>query len=256
MGVVELAVQESGAGRPLVLLHAFPLHAGLFAGVRDRLPGWRVVTPDLRGFGASAPGDDSPSLSLMADDVAAVLDRLGLESAVVGGVSMGGYVTMELLRRHGARVAAALLIDTKAEADTDQARAGRLAAAQAVVQQGSAALQPMMTALLGETSRRERPDVVATVQAWLRAADPAAVAWAQHAMAGRPESFTALHQAAVPVAVVVGEEDTLSPPAAAHAMAQARPGTTVHVVPACGHLAVLEQPDAAAAALRAALASL
>jgi pimeloyl-ACP methyl ester carboxylesterase len=256
MGVVELAVHESGEGRPLVLLHAFPLHAGLFAQVRDGLPGWRVVTPDLRGFGASPGGDDPASLALMADDVAAVLDRLGLAHAVVGGVSMGGYVTMEMLRRHGARVAGALLIDTKAEADTEQARAGRLSAAQAVLQQGSEALQPMVTALLGETSRRERPDVVATVQTWLREADPAAVAWAQQAMAARPESFSTLQQAAVPVAVVVGDEDTISPPAAAEAMAAARPGTTVHVVPGCGHLAVLEQPEAAAAALRAALATL
>jgi pimeloyl-ACP methyl ester carboxylesterase len=125
-----------------------------------------------------------------------------------------------------------------------------------VLAQGTAALQPMLTALLGETTRRDRPAVVATVEAWLQDADPAAVAWAQQAMAGRTESFTTLRRAPVPVAVVVGEEDTLSPPAAARAMADAAAGSTVHVVPRCGHLAVLEQPDAAAVALRAALATL
>lgn len=251
---VDCGVVESGDGATLVLLHAFPLHAGLFAGVRDLLPGWRVVTPDLRGFGASSLGADAPSLSLVADDVAAVLDRLGVAQAVVGGVSMGGYVTMELLRRHPHRVRGALLVDTKAEADTDEARAGRLAAAQAVLRDGPDVLAPMVDALLGETTRRSRPEVVATVRAWLREADPAAVAWAQRAMAARPDSFATLRDASVPLAVVVGEEDTLSPPSAARAMAAERPGTAVHEVTGCGHLAVLEDPVAAAAALRAALA--
>lgn len=256
MGVVDLAVRESGSGPALVLLHAFPLHAGLFDAVRAALPDRRLVTPDLRGFGASPRGEDAPDLAAMADDVAAVLDRLGLDRVLVGGVSMGGYVTMELLRRHPDRVQGALLVDTKASADTDAAREGRLAAADAVLAQGPGVLAAMLPALLGDTTRRSRPDVVATVSGWLADADPQAVAWAQRAMAGRPASFETLAAARVPLAVVVGEEDTLSPPAEAQAMARVRPGTPVLVVPGCGHLAVLEAPDAAAEALRAALTHL
>ena len=256
MGVVDLSVRESGSGPALVLLHAFPLHAGLFVGLRARLPDRRVVTPDLRGFGSSPLGDDPPSLGAMADDVLAVLDRLGLDRVVVGGVSMGGYVTLELLRRHPDRLAGAVLVDTRAGADTPTARDARLAAAATVLAQGTGALVPMVDALLGPTSRRTRPEVVATVAGWMAEADPDAVAWAQRAMAARPSSVDMLARTGVPLAVVVGEEDTLSPPAEAAEMARAQPGTPVLLVPGCGHLAVLEDPAAAAEAVRAALAHL
>jgi pimeloyl-ACP methyl ester carboxylesterase len=251
--VVDLAVRESGAGEPLVLLHAFPLHAGLFDELAQRLPGYRVITPDLRGWGASPLGDSPPGLDVMADDVAACLDRLGLARAIVGGVSMGGYVTMELLRRHPDRLSGALLVDTKDEADASAARATRLAMVRAVLDGGPPVLGDilggLLEGLLGATTRARRPDVVATVQGWLDAADPEAVVWAQQAMAARPASGDTLAATRVPLAVVVGEEDTLAPPDVARAMAQARPGTPVEVVPGCGHLAVVEDPDATAQAV-------
>lgn len=254
--MVTLAASEHGDGPALVLLHAFPLHAGLFSGVVPRLTGWRVLTPDLRGFGSSPLGDDEPSLAAMADDVAALMDERGLDRAVLGGVSMGGYVAMEMLRRHPARLRGLLLVDTKAGADPAEAAAGRRAMAEAVLREGTGVLAPMLDALLGTTTRRTRPQVVAMVRRWLEEADPAAVAWAQRAMARRPESFSALSAGGVPLAVVVGEEDTLSPPAEAEAMARTRPGSTVAVVPGCGHLAVLEDPASAAEALRSGLAGL
>jgi len=252
MTPVPLAVQEWGSGRPLVLLHAFPLHSRLFDALGE-LPGYRVITPDLRGFGASPLADDLPSLRAMADDVVALMDRLGLADAVVGGVSMGGYVTMELLRTAPERLAGVVLIDTKAEADTDQARAGRHTMADDVLRRGRDALDPMLQALLGETTRRGRPEVVTTVTSWLDEADPRAVAWAQRAMADRPDSTSTLTATGVPGAVVVGEEDELSPVVLAQAMASAW-GTTPHVVPATGHLSVVEDPTAARQALLAALA--
>lgn len=241
-----------------MLLHAFPLSSALFgpllaAGIAEEP--WRVITPDLRGFGASPLGDDEPSLSAMAGDVLALLDRLQIATAVVGGVSMGGYVTMEVLRHAPDRVDGVLLIDTKAGADTEQARTGRLAMAQAVGEQGRRVLDPMLEGLLGATTRAERPDVVSLVSGWLDACEPAAVAWAQRAMAARPDSHQTLAESGVPGAVIVGDEDTLSPVAEASAMA-ADLGTTARVVPAAGHLAVLEQPAQAAVAVRAALAEL
>lgn len=254
--MVTLAVTEHGDGPALVLLHAFPLHAGLLGGLVPQLAGWRVVTPDLRGFGSSPLGDDEPSLAVMADDVAAVMDERGLDRAVLGGVSMGGYVAMEMLRRHPGRLSGLLLVDTKAGADTAEAVSGRLAVADAVLREGTSVLEPMLDALLGQTTRQTRPQVVATVQGWLEQADPAAVAWAQRAMAGRPESFSTLTSSDVPRAVVVGEEDVLSPPAEADAMGRTRPGTAVVVVPGCGHLAVLEDPESAADAVRRALSGL
>jgi pimeloyl-ACP methyl ester carboxylesterase len=236
----------------MVLLHAFPLHAGLFDALGE-LPGYRVITPDLRGFGASPLGDDPPSLGAMAHDVVALMDRLGLSDVLVGGVSMGGYVTMELLRTVPGRLRGVVLIDTKAEADTDQARAGRHAMAADVLRRGREALDPMVPALLGETTRRHRPDVVQTVTSWLDQAEPGAVAWAQRAMADRPDSTSTLMTTRVPGAVLVGEEDELSPVVHAEAMASAW-GARPHVVPATGHLAVVEDPVAARRAVLAALA--
>jgi len=251
MSVVELSYREVGSGAAVVLLHAFPLSSALFEALGE-LPGYRLVLPDLRGFGASPLGHDEPSLAAMAADVVTLLDRLGLATAVVGGVSMGGYVTMELMRQAPQRLAGVLLVDTKAEADQPAAREGRLAMARDVRTEGRAVLEPMMALLLGETSRGSRPDVVGTVSAWLDEADPRAVAWAQRAMAGRPESFDTLSGTSVPGAVVVGAEDLLSPPAQAEAMAACL-GTQPHVVAGTGHLAVVEDPPRARAAIARAL---
>jgi pimeloyl-ACP methyl ester carboxylesterase len=251
MSTVPMADRQRGEGVPVVLLHAFPLSSALFDQLGE-LPGYRLITPDLRGFGATPQGDDAPSLVRMADDVLALMDRLDLATAVVGGVSMGGYVVMELLRRAPERLSGALLVDTKADPDTDEAAAGRHAMAEAVLTRGRPVLDPMVEALLGVTTRTSRRDVVDRVVGWLDDAAPTAVAWAQRAMAGRPESFSTLATTPVPIAVVVGDEDTLSPPEAARRMADAA-GTTALLVPGAGHLAVTENPAAARAALLTAL---
>jgi len=243
MTAIDLACRESGDGMPLVLLHAFPLSSALFPRETTVLPGWRTLTPDLRGFGSSPLGDDPPSLTVMAEDVLALLDRRGIDRAVVGGVSMGGYVTMELLRTAPERVAGVVLMDTKAEADADQAKAARLAMAEAVLVRGRYLLDPMMAVLLGETTRARRPDVVQLVSGWLDEVSPRAVAWAQRAMAQRPSSHPVLRTCGLPGVVIVGAEDALSPVADAAAMA-ADLGTEPDVVPNAGHLAIVENPAA------------
>jgi len=252
VSVVDLAYAEQGDGRPVVLLHAFPLSRVVFdeqaRGLADRA---RVVLPDLRGFGESPAGDDEPSLDRMADDVAALLDRLGLERVVLGGLSMGGYVVMAFLRRHPERVSAVVLMDTKAGADPPAARENRLRVAEAVLEQGPRALRPMLDALLGETTRRERPDVVDRVTAWLDAARPDGVVWAQRAMADRPDSTATLAATSQPAFCVVGEEDTLSPHEEALAMAATFPReAVVHVIPRAGHLTTVEAPGPTTGALR------
>jgi pimeloyl-ACP methyl ester carboxylesterase len=252
VSVVDLAHAEHGDGPPVVLLHAFPLSRAVFheqaRGLADRA---RVVLPDLRGFGESPSGDDEPSLDLMADDVAALLDRLALDRVVLGGLSMGGYVAMAFLRRHRERASAVVLMDTKAGADPPAARENRLRVAEAVLADGPRALRPMLDTLLGETSRRERPEVVDLVTGWLDAARPDGVAWAQRAMAARPDSTSTLAATSVPAFVVVGEEDALSPHDEALAMAAAFPReAVVHVIPRAGHLTTVEAPEATTGALR------
>jgi pimeloyl-ACP methyl ester carboxylesterase len=248
--VVPLAADDQGSGTPLVLLHAFPLSRAMLAPLAPLLPQARLITPDLRGFGASPLGTDPPDLDRMAEDVLALLDALGLERPVLGGVSMGGYVAMALLRLAPDRAGGLVLLDTKAGADAESARAARLATARQVAADGAAVLAPMLDALLGATTRATRPDVVAAVSGWIAAADPAGVAWAQRAMAARPDSFPTLAASQMPALVVVGDEDQLSPPTEAAAMVAALgDSATLVTVAQAGHLAALEQPTAVAAAL-------
>jgi len=174
MSVVDLAYAEHGEGRPVVLLHAFPLSRVVFddqaRGLADRA---RVVLPDLRGFGESPTGDDEPSLDRMADDVAALLDRLGLERVVLGGLSMGGYVVMAFLRRHPERVSGVVLMDTKSGADPAAARENRLQVAEAVLEQGPRALRPMLDTPRAAGRRRPRDRVAGRRPARRRGLGPA-----------------------------------------------------------------------------------
>lgn len=249
---VDLHVEEAGAGPALVLLHAFPLTSAMWRAQRNDLAaGWRVVTPDLRGFGGSPPGSDPPSLDHVADDVAALLDRLGLDRVVLGGLSMGGYAAMAFLRRHAERVRALVLADTKAGADPEPARAKRERIAARLESEGTTAalVEEVLPALCGPTTVRDRPSVAAEVETMVRSASPAAAAWAQRAMAARPDSLDALRAVPGPALVVLGDEDELSTRADADAMVDALPDARVVVLPGSGHLSALEVPAAFTAVL-------
>jgi pimeloyl-ACP methyl ester carboxylesterase len=250
---VELAYVAAGAGVPVVLLHAFPLSAGMWAAQREDLAGvCRVITPHLRGFGGSPLGSDEPSLDRMADDVAALLDRLALDTVVLGGQSMGGYVTMAFLRRHAGRVLAVVFADTKAGPDLEPARQNRERIAREVLGERGLAVvaDDVLPGLVGGTTKKHRPDVVARVHELHLEANPAGVAWAQRAMARRPDSFETLRGVTVPALVIVGEEDQLTPPSEAQAMLDALPHGQLVTVPEAGHLSAVENPERFNAALR------
>jgi pimeloyl-ACP methyl ester carboxylesterase len=209
-----------------------------------------VITPDQRGFGGSPLGDDEPSLDVCADDVAALLDRLDLDRVVLGGSSMGGYVAMAFLRRHADRVQALVLAGTKAGADPDPARAGRLRMADALDGGDADALvEQVLPALLGPTTATQRPQVGGRVRGLVQAAPPAAAAWAQRAMAARPDSLDTLAAADLPALVLVGEQDELSPVREAEAMVEALPQGRLVVVPDAGHLCSVEVPEIFSAAV-------
>jgi pimeloyl-ACP methyl ester carboxylesterase len=243
---VRLYTRSAGDGVPVVLLHAFPLSSAMWLGQREGLSGvCRVITPDLRGFGGSPLGDEEPSLAVMADDVAETLDAEGIERAVIGGQSMGGYVTMEFCRRYPERVLGVILADTKASADPPAARENRERIAKAVTENGTGILlEEMLPGLVGQTTRERRPMVYGRVRGLVQAAPPGAVAWASRAMAGRPDSFDTLRALKVPALVIVGEEDGLSPRADAEAMAQAVPEATLTSIEEAGHLSAVERPEA------------
>lgn len=229
---------------PLVLLHAFPLDHRLFAGL-PRLP-FPVLTPDLPGFGAAELPAAEPDLDLMADAVVALLDRSGVDRAVVGGVSMGGYVALNLLARYPARLAGLILADTKVDADTEPARAERLDRA-AAADRGELPTGPeRVSPMVAPGTDSAVLDLLGRI-----AADQtdAAVAWAQRAMAARPDTAAVLAGTELPVLVIVGELDPVTGPAFAHTMADLAEQATLVVIPGAGHLSPAEAPAAFAAAV-------
>ena len=260
MGVVDLAYDDRGSGSPIVLLHAFPTDRSLWAAVADEISSdsWRVITPDFRGFGESPLGDDAPSLDVVADDVIALLDSLDIERAVIGGVSLGGYVTLNLLRRYPERVRAAVLVDTKAAADDDGAKERREAMAVAVEAAGNneAYADGWYGSLIGPTTRSWRPEEAARVREWASATPVQAGAWYQRAMAARRDSLDLLPSVQVPSFIAVGTEDEITPMADAETMRLALAHSRLAIVAASGHLSPLEAPSDLARPLQSFLAFL
>lgn len=174
------AVPVRGDLTPLVLLHGFPFTASMWSEVVELLSEENVPTIaiDAPGFGSSAIPPGEPSLESAADGVIATLDELGIERAVLAGLSMGGYIALAATARHASRVAGLALLDTKASADPDAARANRLRIASEAEQTGTAdAVAGMWEVLLGETTKENEPDVVARHREWLAAAPAAGIAW-------------------------------------------------------------------------------
>ena len=243
------------SGQTVVLLHAFPFDARLWAPQADALTavGWRVHVPNLPGFGGTELLLGAPSIDSVADAILADLDHRGIDRAVLGGISLGGYVAMAMLRKRPEIFEAAICCDTKASADTELARENRFRMAKAVTDNpqecGRILQQAMLPGLLGQVTRDTRPEVVAQVSAWLDDADPKAVAWYQQAMADRAESLTALGALDIPVLILWGSGDTLSPEADQMAMLQVlRRGQEVKIAGA-GHLSIVEQPVGTARAI-------
>ncbi len=237
---------------PLVLLHAFPMDSRMWDAVGALVPGGRAVyVVDLPGSPGHADALPSPpSLDASADLVAAALAEAGVTRAVVAGLSMGGYTALALLERHPSLVVGLGLLDTKLVADAPEAAANRLARALRLDESGTVAeVLPDADTLLGETTRAARPEVRKQVVGWIREQVPAGLAWAQRAMAARPDRTDVLHRFAGPVTVLVGDEDAITPVAMAEQMSAVAGGAPLVVVRGAGHLSAVEDPAAVAAAL-------
>ena len=229
---------------PVVLVHAFPLsHAMWQAQVEALAPQFRVIVPDLPGFGGSAR-QVKPSISQMAQEIAALLDQQKItEPVFIGGLSMGGYVVFEFLRQFPQRVRGLGFFSTRAAADTAEAREGRLKTAQKIQAEGLQSFSKViLPKLLGKTTMESNPAVVRQVTDLILASKPEGVADALLAMADRRDSTDLLGAVRVPTLVVAGEQDSFIPPAEAEAMARAIPGAQLHVIKEAGHLLNLEQP--------------
>lgn len=242
---------EAGAGWPVLLIHAFPLNADMWRPQLERVPeGWRFLAPDVRGFGPEPGTAGAFTLDDVAVEVAAFLDHLKLDQAVIGGLSMGGYVTLALFRRSPERFEGMILADTKAEADTPEGREGRRKMIELVRSHGAAAVaDQMLPKLLSAGTRGRQSELVSSVRAMIDSTGADGIAAALDAMMGRPDSTAGLSRVSCPTLIVVGEHDELTPPANARAMEQRIERSRLVVLPDAGHLSNLEAPDAFSLAL-------
>ena len=245
VGGDSLAAEVRGDGPALLLIHGFPLDHTMWAHQFATLKGWRRIAPDLRGCGLSnAPGDDC-SMATYADDLVRLLDQMQVKKAVVAGLSLGGYVAFELLRRYRDRVAGLILLDTRADADTAEGRASRETLIEVARKAGPGAVgERMLPRLLGRTTQRTQPHLVPQVKEMAVRWSVPGMVGALGAMRDRPDSTALLQTVDVPTLVVVGEEDEVTPPALARAMTSAIPSAAMTTIAAAGHLSALEAPSA------------
>ena len=237
----------------VLFIHGFPFDHLLWRHQLEALSSWQCLAPDLRGAGTnvSAPGDGF-SMAVYADDLIRQLDDAGADQAVVCGLSLGGYIVFELLRRFPQRVSAAILSNTKAAADTAEGKRGRdamAARAQAAGVRGIAA--ELVSKVVARTTYERRPDVVNEVREMILRQPLVGVVGALRALRDRPDSTPLLAKISIPVLVVAGDDDQIAPADGMQEMARAIPGAQFVLIPDSGHLSPLEQPQAFNAALRA-----
>lgn len=248
---VELLYTDAGSGPVALFVHGFPLDGTVWTEQVERLSGEgrRCVVPDLAGFGRSAPVvTASLDMERHADDLAGLLDALGVDRVDLVGLSMGGYVALAFAERHPGRLRTMALVDTKATADTPEGKAGRDAAVARLIDGGRAAFAAeMATVLLGPDAG---PMLHARVRQMIESTRYETIVAALVGLRDRGDRTAVLAGSMVPVAVVVGEHDGVTPPAAAEAMVALREEATLHVVPGVGHLTPIEAPDAVAGVLQ------
>jgi 3-oxoadipate enol-lactonase len=248
----EIFYDVTGSGPPVVLLHPFPANHEFWLPIAPVLASrYRLFMPDLRGHGESALGEGPATMQKHASDVARVMDAAGVSRAPMIGVSIGGYTLFEFWRRFRDRVKALVLCNTKSPSDTPEARATRLAATNDVLQRGTEPFfESMLPKLLGETTRRSRPDLVEGALRMMRHMSAEDVAGVQRGMAERPDSVSTLKTINEPTLVITGDEDILTGVPEAELMKQNISGSEMKVVTKAGHFSPWEQPEEVGKVLR------
>jgi 3-oxoadipate enol-lactonase len=234
---------DEGRGVPLLFVHGFPLSRGAWqkqvAALRSS---YRVIAPDLRGFGESEAGTGATTMAQFAEDLHALLQQLATGPVVLIGHSMGGYVALAFVRQYPEMVRGLVLVSTKAGKDTPEAAAARRATAENVQAKGVQVVIQAMSRKMLAADNQDR-GMVEQVRGFMAPSKPAGVIGALLGMAERPDATAQLAQISVPTLVITGADDTLIPPAESEALAQAIPGSQLNIIPHAGHLVAFEQPD-------------
>jgi 3-oxoadipate enol-lactonase len=251
-GDAEICFDIAGSGPPVVLLHPFPVCREFWLPVAELLSTrYRLIMPDLRGHGDSGGGDGPATMAKHAGDIARVMTAAGVDRAAIVGVSIGGYVSFEFWRQFRERVSALVLCNTKAAADSSEARAARLQAAEDVLHKGTESFfEGMLPKLLAETTRRSRPDLVDGALRMMRKMSPDDVAAVQRGMAVRPDSIPTAQTINVPTLIITGDEDTATGVPEAEVMKQNIRGSEMKVVGKAGHYSPWEQAQEVGRLLR------
>jgi pimeloyl-ACP methyl ester carboxylesterase len=244
-GDADIFYEVLGSGPPVVLLHPFPANHDLWKPAAQALVSrYRVILPDLRGHGDSGIGEGPATMEKHAADVARIMDSEEVGRAPLAGVSIGGYVLFEFWRKYRGRVEALVLCDTKAQADSPEARAGRLQAAADVMERGTEPFfESMLPKLIGKTTRSTRPDLVEGALRMMRKMSAEDVAMVQRGMAERRHSVETLKTINVPALILTGDEDILTGVSDAELMRQNIPGSQMRVIAKAGHYSPWEQPE-------------
>jgi 3-oxoadipate enol-lactonase len=242
----EIAFTESGKGRPVVLLHGYPFDKSMWSGQIEPLAaaGFRVIAPDLRGLGETKSASEVATMDDMARDTAALLDHLGVEQAVICGLSMGGYVAFEFVRLFPARVSGLVLAGTRAPADNEQEKAGREQQVQTMLRAGMVPISiATLPKLLASRTLIEKPEVVKRVRAMITKSTPKGAAAAQRGMAARRDYTEDMAKIDVPTLVIVGREDSIRPVADAEFMHRGIRNSRLEIIEDAAHMTNMEQPE-------------
>jgi pimeloyl-ACP methyl ester carboxylesterase len=238
---IQLNYEEHGQGTPVLLIHAFPLNSAMWQQqIKVLAAEYRLIVPDLRGFGESDVPEGTYTMDTFADDLAALLDHLNIDKAVLAGVSMGGYISFAFMRGYADRVRALMLASTRATPDSEEAKAGREKNAQLAESEGVGVIaENMIPNLLSGHADQDLRDEVRSI---IERNQPRGVAGALRGMGMRPDSSNLLTQITVPTLVVSGADDSITPPEEMQILHKGLSGSRIAEVPKAGHLVNLENP--------------
>jgi len=241
----EIAYDDQGSGPAIVLIHGYPFNRSMWTEqVQSLADRYRVITIDLRGHGDSEASTGASTMTLMAEDVAQLMDELGIERAVVGGLSMGGYVVLAFYQLFPERVEKLLLADTRAQADTEEGKATRAEQAQKILAEGMAPIvDTMLPKLISPDTVSKRPEVVKRVRDMMLHTKPEGAAAALRGMAEREDQTPRLSQINVPTLIIVGREDPITPVADSEKMHQQIANSELVVIENASHVSNIEQAE-------------
>jgi 3-oxoadipate enol-lactonase len=229
----------------IIFLHAFPFSSEMWTSqVRELESDFRVITCDMRGFGKTELGDGQYLLDHLVDDLFGLMDQLKLSEVILCGLSMGGYVALRAVEREKGRVSALILADTRSEADSNEAKTKR-ADAISKIKRGelSAYFDGFLQGALGEDTRKIQPALVLSIKSQLMQVSPKSLVAALIALAARTDTTQFLSEISIPTLIIVGEQDTLTPPPASESMGKKISGSVLRKLPGVGHLSNLESPN-------------